>query len=127
MGRRLLEDNVLSDPASSPHRSLRPALLGVSAALILLGASTPAVAQGMPRLAFPSLAALGGALILVSLVRSVRRWRRERRVGMGSLAINLVAVVAFVVLPLTHLARAFVPPRDGTPRIHTGYQAWVGC
>jgi murein DD-endopeptidase MepM/ murein hydrolase activator NlpD len=110
-----------------PSRSLRPALFGVSAALILFGASTPAVAQGMPRFAFPALAAAGGALILVSLVRSVRRWRRERRVDVGSLVINLFAVVVFVVLPFTHLARAFVPPRDGTPRIHTGYGAWVGA
>ena len=40
---------------------------------------------------------------------------------------SLVATLVFVILPLVHLARALVPPRDGTPRIHTGYGAWLGA
>ena len=113
--------------ATAPRtRSLRPLLLGSLAGLALLAGSTPVIAQRLPRFAVPVVAVIGGALVCMSAARLVRRWLRERRVGVVPGAISVVATVVFVILPLTHLARALFPPRDGTPRIHTGYGAWLG-
>ena len=108
-------------------RGISAIALIVVAGLVLLACSSPAVAQTMPRFAFPLLAAIGGALVLLSAVRAVRGRLRGRRLGVVPAAMNLLATVVFVVLPLTHLGRALVPPRDGTPRIHTGYGAWLGA
>jgi murein DD-endopeptidase MepM/ murein hydrolase activator NlpD len=108
-----------------------PALwLAPVAVVVLAGASSPWVAQRAPRFFFPALAAAGGALVVVSLVRAlvrfVRRRRGEEPVSLLPLAANIVAAVLLVVLPLTHLLRAMTPPGAGAPRIHTGFGAWLG-
>jgi murein DD-endopeptidase MepM/ murein hydrolase activator NlpD len=43
------------------------------------------------------------------------------------LVVNIVATVFLVILPLTHLVRAIIPPGDGAPRIHTGFGNWLGA
>lgn len=100
------------------------------AVVILAGASSPWIAQRAPRLFFPALAAVGAALVAVSLVnalvRFVRRWREEGRVRVLPLVVNVVATVFLVILPLAHLLRAMTPPGLGAPRIHTGFGAWLG-
>ena len=100
------------------------------AVVVLAGASSPGVAQRVPRFFFPTLAAAGGALAVVSLVRALvrfaRRLRREGRVRLLPLAVNIVATVFLVVLPLTHLLRAMTPPGAGAPHIHSGFGAWLG-
>jgi hypothetical protein len=87
------------------------------AVVILAGASSPWIAQRAPRLFFPALAAVGAALVVVSLVnalvRFVRRWREEGRVRVLPLVVNIVATMFLVILPLTHLLRAMTPPGPG--------------
>ena len=57
-----------------------PALwLAPVAVVVLAGASSPWVAQRAPRFFFPALAAAGGALVVVSLVRALVRFVRRRR------------------------------------------------
>ena len=62
-----------------------------------------------------------------TLVKFVQRRRGEGRMRLFPLVINIVAMVFLVVLPLTHLLRAMTPSRDGAPRIHTGFGAWLGA
>jgi hypothetical protein len=97
---------------------------------VVAGASSPWVAQRVPRFFFPALAVAGAVLVVASLVRAlvrfVRRWRGEGRVRFLPVAVNIVATAIFVVLPLTHLLRAMTPPGAGAPRIHTGFGDWLG-
>jgi murein DD-endopeptidase MepM/ murein hydrolase activator NlpD len=100
------------------------------AALVLVAAAGWAAAQRGPRWASPILAAAGGALVVALFVRALARLYR-RRPGDGlqplwPVVVNVVALVVVVVLPLTHVIRAIIPPRDGTPRIHTGFGDWSG-
>jgi murein DD-endopeptidase MepM/ murein hydrolase activator NlpD len=99
--------------------------------VVFVGASSPWVAQRAPRFLFPALAAVGAALVVVSLVNAlvqfVRRWRGEGRVRFLPLAVNIVATVFLVILPLTHLLRAMAPSGDGAPRIQTGFGDWLGA
>jgi murein DD-endopeptidase MepM/ murein hydrolase activator NlpD len=100
------------------------------AVLVIVAAHTPWVAQQAPRFAFPSLAAAGAALIVLSFVRSlgqfVRYLRGEGSVRFVPVVVNVVAMLFLVLLPVTHLVRAVTPPADGTPRIHTGFGDWLG-
>jgi len=98
--------------------------------LVFAGASTPWIAQRVPRFTFPTVAAAGAALIVLSFVNSlvqfVRRRRVEGHLRFFSVVVNVVALVFLVLLPLTHLVRAVTPSGDGTPRIHTGFGDWLG-
>jgi murein DD-endopeptidase MepM/ murein hydrolase activator NlpD len=98
--------------------------------LVFAGASSPSVAQRAPRFLFPALAAAGGALVAASfvnsLVRFVGRYRGEGRFRWVPVAVNAVATVFLVVLPLTHLLRAITASGDGAPRIHAGFGDWLG-
>jgi murein DD-endopeptidase MepM/ murein hydrolase activator NlpD len=100
------------------------------AALVVVAAHTPSIAQRFPAFTFPTLAAAGAVLIVVSfvssLVRFVRCLRVEGRLRFLPVVVNLVAVLVLVVLPLTHLVRAVTPPADGAPRIHAGFGDWLG-
>ncbi|PYM64810.1 MAG: hypothetical protein DME11_12380 [Candidatus Rokuibacteriota bacterium] len=65
--------------------------------LVFAGASTPWIAQRVPRFTFPTVAAAGGALIVFlfvnSLVQFVRRRRVEGRLRFFPLVVNVVAMV----------------------------------
>src|SRR2546425_8711148 len=79
------------------------------AVLVFVGASTPWIAQRVPRFLFPALAAAGAVLVVFlfvdSLVQFVRRHRGEGRLRFFAVAVNGVAAVFLVILPLTHLLR----------------------
>src|SRR5439155_24682942 len=83
------------------------------AVLVFVGASTPWIAQRVPRFLFPALAAAGAVLVVFlfvnSLVQFVRRHRGEGRLRFFAVAVNGVAAVFLVILPLTHLLRAMTP------------------
>lgn len=97
---------------------------------VILAASSPWVAQRAPWFLFPALAAAGGVLIVVSLVRSlerlVRSYRREGRARLVPVIVNAVAALFLVVFPLTHLLRAMTVSGDGAPRILAGFGDWLG-
>jgi murein DD-endopeptidase MepM/ murein hydrolase activator NlpD len=99
--------------------------------VVFMGASTPWIAQRVPRFLFPALAAAGAALVvssfLTSLVRFLRSDRGEGRVRFFPVVANVVAAVFLVILPLTHLLRAMIPSRDGAPRILAGFGEWLGA
>jgi len=101
------------------------------AVLVFVGASTPWIAQRVPRFLFPALAAAGAVLVVFlfvdSLVQFVRRHRGEGRLRFFAVAVNGVAAVFLVILPLTHLLRAMTPSGDGSPRILAGFGDWVSA
>jgi murein DD-endopeptidase MepM/ murein hydrolase activator NlpD len=105
-------------------------LLPVAAVSVLMGASSPAISQRAPRFFFPALAALGGALLLLSLARSVARRGREygerRRLRLFPVVLSAVATVLLVVLPATRLLSLLIPPAAGAPRILAGFGDWLG-
>jgi hypothetical protein len=88
---------------------------------VLLGASSPAIAQRSPRFLFPGLAVAGGALLVLSAGRAARDLRRGTRRPSVGLAAIAVATLLFVVLPLARLASLAAPTAGGTPRILTGF------
>jgi murein DD-endopeptidase MepM/ murein hydrolase activator NlpD len=100
------------------------------AVVVVMGGHTPWIAQRVPQFTFPTVAAAGAVLIAFSFVNSliqfVRRRRVEGRVRFFPVVVNVVGLVFLVLLPLSHLLRAVIPPRDGTPRIHTGFGDWLG-
>jgi murein DD-endopeptidase MepM/ murein hydrolase activator NlpD len=100
------------------------------AVLVVMGAHTPWIAQRVPRFTFPTVAAAGAAVIVLSFVNSlvqfVRRRRVEGRVRFFPVVVNVVALVFLVLLPLTHLLRAMTVSGDGAPRIHAGFGDWLG-
>src|SRR2546428_7708466 len=83
------------------------------AVVVFVGASTPWIAQRVPRFLFPAVAAAGAALVVFSLVSSlvwfVRRYRGEGRLRVFPVVVNVIAMVFLVILPLTHLVRAMTP------------------
>ena len=109
---------------------LRRLVLPIAVVVIVAG-HTPWIAQRVPRWTFPILAAAGAALALYSFVSTLVRYVRERHLGtprrLRAVTLNAAAVVVFVLLPLTHVVRAVTPTRDGTPRVHAGFGAWLGA
>ena len=102
-----------------------------TAVVVFMGASTPWIAQRVPRFVFPAVAVAGAVLVVFSLVSSliriVRRYRGEGRFRFFPVVVNLVAMVFLVILPLTHLVRAMTPSGDGAPRILAGFDDWLGA
>jgi murein DD-endopeptidase MepM/ murein hydrolase activator NlpD len=98
---------------------------------VVVGAHTPWIAQRVPRFAFPALAAAGALLIVFSFVRSLARLVRRRpaaeRRRFMPVVVNLAAMVALVLLPLTHLLRALTPPGNRAPRVLAGFGDWLGA
>jgi murein DD-endopeptidase MepM/ murein hydrolase activator NlpD len=96
-------------------------------AVVLFSAASPAIAQRTPRALFPALAVVGGALLVLSLVRAARELRHgARRPGLGLLLLA-IATVLFAVLPLTRLVYMLAPAAAGAPRILTGFGDWRGA
>ena len=90
------------------------------AAAVLLGASSPAIAQRVPRFLFPALAIAGGGLLVLSAIRAALDLRRGARRSAVGLAVIAVATLLFAVLPFARFVYMMAPPRVG-PRILTGF------
>jgi len=101
-----------------------------AAGVVFFGASSPWIAQRVPRFLFPALAAAGAGLVAVSLATSLGRFIRAYPAGgrdrLLPVIVNVVASVFLVLLPLAHLLRAITPSGDGTPRILAGFGDWLG-
>ena len=107
-------------------RSLRW-LLVPSVVALFLAASSPTVAQRTPRFLIPGLAVAGGALLVLSLIRAARRYRRGGRPSTAGLAVTAVVTLLFVVLPLIRFVYMIAPATDGAPRILAGFGDWRGA
>lgn len=106
-------------------------LFGVPAALVVYaGATSPLIAQRLPRFFLPAAAALGAALVVLgfgrALARSVRQYRAERRLQVLPLLVACMAAIVFVLLPLTRLLGVTTTPSRGAPRILAGFGDWLG-
>jgi murein DD-endopeptidase MepM/ murein hydrolase activator NlpD len=97
------------------------------AAAVLLGASSPAIAQRTPRFLFPALAIAGGALLVLSAIRAARDLRRGARRPTVGLAVIAVATLLFAVLPLARFVYMMTPAAGGAPRTLTGFGDWRGA
>lgn len=96
------------------------------AVAVLAGASSPAIAQRTPRFLFPAVAIAGAALLVLSVLRAVRDYRRGARRPIVGLAVLAVATLLFVVLPLARFVYMMTPAAHGAPRILTGFGDWRG-
>ena len=94
---------------------------------ISVGASSPAIAQRTPRFLFPALGIAGGALLVLSVVRVARDYRRGVRRPIMRLALLAVGTLLFVVLPLARFVYMMTPAASGTPRILAGFGDWRGA
>jgi murein DD-endopeptidase MepM/ murein hydrolase activator NlpD len=102
-------------------------LLVPAVVALFLAASSPAIAQRTPPWLFPALAIAGGALLVLSLIRAARAYRRGHRPSVVGLAVTVVAVLLFVVSPLARLLSTMVPVAGGAPRILAGFGDWRGA
>ena len=102
-------------------------LLVPSVVTLFLGASSPTVARWTPRFLFPALAVAGAAMLVVSLLRSARRYRRGGRPSLAGLAGTAVVTLLFVVLPLIRFVYTMTPATGGAPRILAGFGDWRGA
>lgn len=102
-----------------------------TAVAVFAGASSPAIAQRVPRFLFPALAAVGGGLLVLSLVRSlarlVRGYREHRLRRLLPVLALAAATFLVVVLPGARLLEVLVHPRDGPPHVLTGFGHWRGA
>jgi murein DD-endopeptidase MepM/ murein hydrolase activator NlpD len=97
------------------------------AVALFVGASSPAIAQRTPRFLFPGLAIVGGALLVLSVIRAARDYRRGTRRPTVGLAITAIATLLFVVLPLARFVYMLAPSAGGAPRILAGFGDWRGA
>ena len=97
------------------------------AVAVLVGASSPAIAQRTPRFLFPALAIVGAAWLVRSLIRAARDHRRGTRRSTVRLAVLAVATLLFAVLPFTRFVYMMAPSADGAPRILAGFGDWRGA
>jgi murein DD-endopeptidase MepM/ murein hydrolase activator NlpD len=97
------------------------------AGAVLAGASSPAIAQRTPRFLFPALAIAGAALLVRSVIRAARGYRRGTRRPTVGLVVLLVATLLFAVLPFARFVYMMVPSTSGAPRILAGFGDWRGA
>ena len=104
--------------------------IAVPVVVLLAAASSPAIAQQVPRFFFPSLAALGGALLGWSLVRSLVRLARApapaRRTRFIPVVVRGAAALFLLILPLARLVYALLPSTGREPKILAGFGDWRG-
>jgi hypothetical protein len=104
--------------------------LALPVAVLLAAASSPAIAQRVPRFLFPALAALGGALLGRSLMRALVRLARApapaRRVQIVPVVLIGVAALFFLILPLARLVYVLLPSTGREPKILAGFGDWRG-
>jgi len=96
------------------------------AVALFVGASSPAIAQRTPRFLFPGLAIAGAALLVLSVIRAARDYRRGVRRPPVGLAVTAVATVLFAVLPFARFVYMMAPSAGGAPRILAGFGDWRG-
>ena len=90
-------------------------------AVVLIAASTPSVAQVLPRFFFPGAALVGAVASTIAVVRALLRGRPHLRL--------LVAVIAFLVLavlPVIRLVGVLAAPSSGPPYILAAFGDWLG-
>jgi len=90
-------------------------------AVLLIAASSPAVAQALPRFVFPGLAVVGAVASTIAVVRALLRGRPHLRL--------VVAVIAFLVLgvlPGIRLVGVLAAPSSGPPYILAAFGDWLG-
>lgn len=104
--------------------------LAVPVAILLAAASSPAIAQRVPRFLLPMLAALGGAFVGRSLVRSLLRLTRApapaRRTQIVTVIVTGVAALFLLILPLARLVYVLLPSTGREPKILAGFGDWRG-
>lgn len=94
---------------------------------VLVGASSPAIAQWTPRFVFPALAIAGAALLVLSMIRAARDLLRGARRPAVGLAVIAVSTLLFAVLPLARFVYMMAPTGGAAPRILTGFGDWRGA
>jgi murein DD-endopeptidase MepM/ murein hydrolase activator NlpD len=95
--------------------------------VVVVGASSPAIAQRSPRFLFPILGIVGAALLVRSLIRAARDHRRGTRRSTVGLAVLAVATLLFAVLPFARFVYMMAPSAGGAPRILAGFGDWRGA
>lgn len=111
------------------RRALRLAL-PVVVIVYAAAATSPAIAQSLPRYTLPAFAAIGAAGATWSLWTAVTRLRRgtegsaARRVVL--IVVNLVAVVFLVILPGIRLIRLLIGPSPGAPLVFARFGDRLG-
>jgi len=120
---------ALAPPTLRPGRGLSWLGLPAAAALIV-AASSPWLAQRLPRFLVPALACLGGAWACIAFVRALRRLTHGQRHAHGAnllrFAVALVAVVVLAVVPLSRLVGLLAAPSTGPPHVLTTFGNWLG-
>jgi murein DD-endopeptidase MepM/ murein hydrolase activator NlpD len=109
----------------------RALYLGLPAAVaVFVGASSPTIAQRVPRFLFPALAALGAGLLVLSLVRSLARLveghRADGRARLFPVIAIAIPTILVAALPAARLSTVLTHPSGGPPLILTGFGAWRG-
>ena len=106
----------------SPRRARRwPSLLVLPAVgALIVAASTPSIAQALPRFFFPALAAGGAVVATLGLVRALRGR------NLGRLTVALIGFVLLAVLPFTRLV-GILTASAAPPRILAGFGDWLGA
>jgi murein DD-endopeptidase MepM/ murein hydrolase activator NlpD len=99
-----------------------PSLLALPAvAVLLFAASSPSVAQALPRFFFPAVALVGAVASTITFVRALLRRRTLPR-----LVVSLIAFVVLAVLPLVRLVGLLAAPSSGPPYILAAFGDWLG-
>ena len=91
------------------------------AVAVLVGASSPGIAQRTPRFLFPALAIIGAALLVLSLIQAARGLRSGARRPTVRFLVLAIATLLFAVLPFARFAYMMAPSAGGAPRILTGF------
>ena len=110
---------ALESPTTRGRRWPALAVTAVPLALIV-AASSPSVAQALPRFFFPAVAVVGAVATALGLVRALRRRSVPR------IAVALIGFVVLAVLPCTRLIGIMTASSTGPPRILVGFGDWIG-
>jgi len=94
---------------------------------ILVGASSPGIAQGTPRFTFAALGIAGAALLVLSTTRAARDLLRGARRPTVGLAVIAITTLLFAVLPFARFVYMMAPTAGPAPRILAGFGDWRGA
>ncbi len=97
---------------------------------MIAAASSPWVAQRVPRFFFPTVAVAGGVLTALAFLGALRRLLRAGREGRRSharaLAVASIGALVLVVLPLVRFVGIMTAPAAGPPYVLVGFGEWLG-
>lgn len=100
------------------------------AGVLYVSATSPWIAQRLPRFLLPVLAAAGAVLIVRALVRSLLRLAHaqptERGLRLVPVLVNAAATLLLVISPAIRLLDVTVAASDGRPRTLAGFGDWRG-